>query len=164
VAGTEPSATATDQATVDPGPRSHNGRIIGGGGGKAKSDRTDSGTGDQRDDAPAVAEPGDPDLPEPPTADGDDRDGIGDESAAAIHRDSRRLDQIPEEVTVLLPVARVARQRLIDSNQTVNRDTLAAQLRQDGHTVGNARAGVLLNLLKREPPGGSNGGRPRAAH
>jgi hypothetical protein len=164
-ADTEPRATPAQQTTVDPPANRDDGRITGASGsgrdgGDAVSDRTNNSSRARPGDARAVAEGGERDFADPPTNDGDSRDGTGDgaDSAATTRGGRRQLEHIPEEVTVLLPAARIARRRLIGRNQTVNRDTLAAQLRQDGHTVGNARAGVLLNLLKREPSGGSDGG------
>ncbi len=48
------------------------------------------------------------------------------------------------------PAARAARDRVLDRGSVLTRDTLASQLRRDGHPVRNARVSQLLAALKRE--------------
>jgi hypothetical protein len=55
--------------------------------------------------------------------------------------------------SALLAAARTARDRLLDRGDPLTRDTLAAQLRRDGHSMRNARVSQLLIALKREPLG-----------
>lgn len=55
--------------------------------------------------------------------------------------------------SALLAAARTARDRLLDRGDPLTRDTLAAQLRRDGHSMRNARVSQLLIALKCEPLG-----------
>jgi hypothetical protein len=54
------------------------------------------------------------------------------------------------DVAHLIPAARAARNALAASGQTVSRDRLADRMRDDGHGVSNARASLLLKILKAE--------------
>jgi hypothetical protein len=56
-------------------------------------------------------------------------------------------------ISALLAAARTARDRLLDRGDLLTRDTLAAQLRRDGHPMRNARVSQLLVALKRESLG-----------
>ena len=56
------------------------------------------------------------------------------------------------DIAALLPAARAARDRVLGRGGVLTRDTLAAQLRRDGHPVRNARVSQLLTTLKRESP------------
>jgi len=56
------------------------------------------------------------------------------------------------DLAALLPAACAARDRVLDRGDQLTRDTLAAQLRRDGHPMRNARVSQLLTALKREPP------------
>jgi hypothetical protein len=56
----------------------------------------------------------------------------------------------PSDVAGLLPAARVARDRLLDQGEALTRDTLAVQLRHDGHPVRNAKVSRLLIALRQE--------------
>jgi hypothetical protein len=56
------------------------------------------------------------------------------------------------DIAALLPAARAARDRVLDRGSVLTRDTLAAQLRRDGHPVRTARVSQLLTTLKRESP------------
>ena len=61
-----------------------------------------------------------------------------------------RTSEIDADLTALLPAARTARDTLHRDGRTLTRDSLAAQLRHDGHTIRTSRASALLNLIKRE--------------
>lgn len=50
----------------------------------------------------------------------------------------------------LLPASRAALDRLLERGDPLTRDSLAAQLRHDGHPVRNARVSSLLTALRRE--------------
>lgn len=54
------------------------------------------------------------------------------------------------EIAALLPAARAARDGVLNRGSVLTRDTLAAQLRRDGHPVRNARVSQLLSTLKHE--------------
>jgi hypothetical protein len=54
------------------------------------------------------------------------------------------------DVAALLPVARAARDGLLGRGEPLTRDTLAAQLRRDGHPMRNARVSRLLGMLRAE--------------
>jgi hypothetical protein len=56
------------------------------------------------------------------------------------------------DIADLLPAARAARDRLLDRGDALTRDSLAAELRRDGHPARNARISRLLATLKRESP------------
>jgi len=56
------------------------------------------------------------------------------------------------DVAALLPAARAARDRVLNRGSVLTRDTLAAQLRRDGHPMRNARVSQQLTTLKRESP------------
>jgi hypothetical protein len=70
------------------------------------------------------------------------------------------------DIAALLPAARAARDRVLNRGGVLTRDTLAAQLRRDGHAVRNARVSRLLTALKRESregPAGHVGEEPPGA-
>jgi hypothetical protein len=54
------------------------------------------------------------------------------------------------DVAALLPVARAARDHLSEMGAVLTCDSLAAQLRRDGHAMRNARVSQLLTALKHE--------------
>ncbi len=54
------------------------------------------------------------------------------------------------DIAALLPAARAARDRLVGRGDALTRDTLAAELRRNGHPVRNARLSPLLVALKKE--------------
>jgi len=56
----------------------------------------------------------------------------------------------PPGVASLLPAARAARDRLAVRGDALTRDTLAAQLRRDGHAVRNTKVSQLLVELRKE--------------
>jgi hypothetical protein len=53
-------------------------------------------------------------------------------------------------VASLIPAARAARDALAASGHSLSRDRLADRMRDDGHGVSNARASLLLKILKAE--------------
>ena len=80
-------------------------------------------------------------------------DGSADIRAAAPNADnaaSTRRVEI-DAVVDLLPAARAAHAALTASGQALSRDALAGRLRQDGHTVSNARLSLLLKALRTQP-------------
>jgi hypothetical protein len=54
-------------------------------------------------------------------------------------------------VVDLIPAAWAARAALTASGRTLSRDALADRMRDDGHGVSNARASLLLKILRSEP-------------
>lgn len=66
--------------------------------------------------------------------------------------DEDRDDGIDPELAALLPAARAARDALQRSGRGLTRDSLAAQLRRDGHTIRTSRVSALLNLLRNDGP------------
>src|SRR6266545_4187890 len=60
----------------------------------------------------------------------------------------------------LLPAARAARDELHRQGRSLTRDSLAARLRRDGHTIRTSRVSELLTLLKNDAPAAANGRRP----
>jgi hypothetical protein len=63
-------------------------------------------------------------------------------------------------VAHLIPAARAARAALADDGRRLSRDALADAMRDDGHSVSNERASLLVKILKAEqdvtplaPPG-----------
>ncbi|MEN3611372.1 DUF2637 domain-containing protein [Plantactinospora sp. ZYX-F-223] len=69
----------------------------------------------------------------------------------------RSTDRLDSTVTVevrsvahLIPAARAARAALTKSGRSLSRDALADVMRDDGHGVSNARASLLLKVLKAE--------------
>jgi len=69
------------------------------------------------------------------------------------------VDADPDLVT-LLPAARAAREELHRQGRSLTRDSLAARLRRDGHTIRTSRVSELLTLLKNDAPAAANGRRP----
>ncbi len=67
-------------------------------------------------------------------------------------------DADPDLVT-LLPAARAARDELHRQGRSLTRDSLAARLRRDGHTIRTSRVSELLTLLKNDAPAAANGRR-----
>jgi Protein of unknown function (DUF2637) len=86
-------------------------------------------------------------LPTEPPADYDD------------DPDEDRDDGIDPELAALLPAARTARDALQRAGRGLTRDSLAAQLRRDGHTIRTSRVSALLNLLRNDEPATVNGRR-----
>ncbi len=64
------------------------------------------------------------------------------------------------DLVALLPAARAARDELRRQGRSLTRDSLAAQLRRDGHTIRTSRVSELLTLLKNDTPAAMNGRRP----
>jgi hypothetical protein len=71
------------------------------------------------------------------------------------------------DVADLIPAARAARAALAASGRRLSRDALADRMRDDGHAVSNARACLLVKILKAEdtvttlgPPEATGGGEP----
>jgi Protein of unknown function (DUF2637) len=62
----------------------------------------------------------------------------------------RKAQVDTREVAHLIPVARAARAGLASDGRSLSRDNLADRMRDDGHGVSNARAGVLVRLLRAE--------------
>ena len=65
---------------------------------------------------------------------------------------SRRSQAVPD-VTDLLPLASAAAGRLEERGEDLTRVALAAQLRADGHQVGNAKLGALLTHIRKDQNG-----------
>nr|WP_221375104.1 DUF2637 domain-containing protein [Actinoplanes polyasparticus] len=68
-------------------------------------------------------------------------------------------------VSHLISAARAARVTLASDGRSLSRDNLADAMRDDGHGISNARASLLLKVLKAEQdviPIGPSSGRPRA--
>jgi hypothetical protein len=53
-------------------------------------------------------------------------------------------------VADLIPAARAARAALAATGRGLSRDALAKRMRDDGHGVSNARASLLVKILKAE--------------
>jgi hypothetical protein len=90
-------------------------------------------------------------APSPPTA----------EPPADAHEDPdevRDADTDPD-LAALLPAARAARDTLHRNGRSLTRDSLATQLRRDGHTIRTSRVSALLNLIKNDEPAPINGRR-----
>jgi hypothetical protein len=104
--------------------------------GQRTDDRTPSAT------SPADR-PADPTTGQPATQ----RDGApartGDPGDRATPGDIRT-------VAHLIPAARAARATLGSDGRSLSRDNLATAMRDDGHSVSNARASLLLKILKAE--------------
>ncbi len=64
------------------------------------------------------------------------------------------------DLVALLPAARAARDDLVRQGRSLTRDSLARQLRRDGHTIRTSRVSELLTLLKNDTPAAANGRRP----
>jgi len=71
------------------------------------------------------------------------RDDAGPASGGAAPLDIRA-------VADLLPAARSARVALAASGRALSREALADRMRDDGHAVSNARASLLLKILRAE--------------
>jgi hypothetical protein len=67
---------------------------------------------------------------------------------------------IAPDLAALLPAARVVRDELRRRGRSLTRASLAAGLRNDGHTIGTDRVSALLSLLKNATPKAVNGRRP----
>jgi hypothetical protein len=61
------------------------------------------------------------------------------------------------DLVALLPAARAARDELGRHGRSLTRDSLAAQLRRDGHTIRTSRVSELLTLLRNDTPATANG-------
>jgi hypothetical protein len=91
-----------------------------------------------------------------PAADvgGDDHgmagDGPGTITAAVAGTAAHAGTGADPETGTLLPAARAARDRVLGRGDSLTRDSLAAELRRDGHPVRNARISQLLTALKLE--------------
>ncbi|MGH3713433.1 MAG: DUF2637 domain-containing protein [Micromonosporaceae bacterium] len=58
-----------------------------------------------------------------------------------------------DDPAALLPAARHARDAILSAGERVTRDRLAAQLRNDGHEIRNARVSILHRILRQEAAG-----------
>jgi hypothetical protein len=98
-----------------------------------------------------------------PTTSGDDHRTNRDATPVTDHRPSPNPETdrvantatatVPSTgITALLPAGRAARDELNRHGRPLTRDTLADQLRRDGHPIRNARVSVLLALLRTEQP------------
>jgi hypothetical protein len=125
VPGTVPGTVRTDQRTVPDGPS-----VPGTVPGTVPDNRPPSGT------AEAPAAPARPPLVQPRV---DGAGPVGGVAPLALR-----------DVADLLPAARQARAALAASGRGLSRDTLADRMREDGFAVSNARAGLLLRVLKGE--------------
>ncbi|WP_130340390.1 DUF2637 domain-containing protein [Micromonospora kangleipakensis] len=74
----------------------------------------------------------------------------GDRNSSAASLSPRRTAPPDATMDDLLPVARAARKALECEGLPLTRDTLADQLRRDGHAVRNARISALLALLRQD--------------
>jgi hypothetical protein len=123
--------------------------------------------------APANAAPHHPapdgPAPDEPAADlPADHDHNGHQPSAPLTRRSPHHDpattpapvNTDPDLLALLPAARVARDQLHHQGHSLTRDSLARQLRRDGHTIRTSRVSALLNLLKNETPAATNGYQP----
>ncbi|MFC4906609.1 hypothetical protein [Actinomadura gamaensis] len=72
-------------------------------------------------------------------------------SGGRSRRSSRTSAPAPVDVTNLIPLGQQIAAELAARGEPLTRDSLAAQLRQAGHTAGNARVGALLTHLKSNP-------------
>ncbi|WP_344133044.1 DUF2637 domain-containing protein [Luedemannella flava] len=57
---------------------------------------------------------------------------------------------VDPEIAALLPAARAARAALQREGRSLTRDSLAAQLRQNGHTIRTSRVSAVLNHLRND--------------
>ncbi|QKW35006.1 DUF2637 domain-containing protein [Actinomadura sp. NAK00032] len=76
--------------------------------------------------------------------------GRGQGRSAARSRTGRAAASVPD-VDELMPTGRRIAAELAAAGEPLTRNTLAARLREAGHTAGNARVGALLARLKTEP-------------
>jgi hypothetical protein len=124
-----------------------------------KPHRAAAGSADHEDDSPAANSRPGPDAIDLPA---DDFDRANRNDDHDDHDDTRNGEgpddgqSLPDDVAILLPAARAARNTLIQQHRPVSRDSLAAQMRKNGHAIGSSRTTALLNLLKREPASSSN--------
>jgi hypothetical protein len=137
--------------------------------------RTDPGTVPTvRTSSRTIARPG-TDEARPSTITAQLVPGPGGDRAAseAVTRDS--VPQEVREVAHLIPAARAAHDALTATGRRLSRDALADRMREDGHGVSNARASLLMKILKAEdaitplgytpsaPPGREAGDFPQVA-
>jgi hypothetical protein len=101
--------------------------------------------------APPVPAPGSPPTAEPPADKHEDPDEV------------RDADTDPD-LAALLPAARAARDTLHRNGRSLTRDSLATQLRRDGHTIRTSRVSALLNLIKNDEPAPINGRRVQSSN
>jgi hypothetical protein len=73
--------------------------------------------------------------------------------------DEDRDSDADPELAVLLPAARAARGALRRNGRGLTRDSLAAQLRRDGHTIRTGPVSALVNLLRNDELATVNGRR-----
>jgi hypothetical protein len=124
VPGTVPETIRPDQRTVPDGPivpRTVPGTV--------RDNRPPSGTADTSaaSGCPPAARPG--------------TDGAGPAGGAVL---------AVREVADLLSAARQARAALAAGGRSLSRDRLADRMREDGYAISNARAGLLLKVLRAE--------------
>lgn len=78
-------------------------------------------------------------------------------STLGAKKPKEERDELDPELAALLPAARDARNALRHQRLGLTRDSLAAQLRRDGHTIRTSRVSALLNLLRQDEPATVNG-------
>jgi hypothetical protein len=100
--------------------------------------------GGRDDAAPSATVPADP--PADPTADTPTPPATGDTG----HPGGPVAPADVRTVAHLIPAARAARAALAETGLSLSRDHLADAMRDDGHAVSNARASLLLKIIKAE--------------
>jgi hypothetical protein len=101
--------------------------------------------GERIEDTHAEADPG--------------REGCEDHFDSDTDAELDESAELAADLMPLLPVARTARDELVDEGQTVTRDALAQRMRHNGHSIRNNRVSELLAALRQEALS-MNGHRP----
>jgi hypothetical protein len=119
----------------------------------------------------STAVPADGHRPRRDLSDGDDHDPFVDPtvdqrgprpessgpSGTGFASESVAGDADGADVAALLPAAREARDMVVGGGRALTRDTLAEQLRKNGHPMRNARVSLLLTTLRAERGSDSGG-------
>jgi hypothetical protein len=111
--------------------------------------------------SPPLSEPAAPPvtpLPSPPVSESEPSPLDPPADDPADPEEAREADTDPD-LAALMPAARAARDTLNRNGRSLTRDSLAAQLRRDGHTIRTSRVSALLNLIKNDEPAPVNGRR-----
>jgi hypothetical protein len=91
--------------------------------------------------------------PAPPLPLGPDhRDDEAHEDRWESHDGGVDIAGIANDLVPLLPAARTARDQLLHDGRPVSRDTLATQLRRNGHAIRTSRVSELLHAVRPDPP------------
>jgi hypothetical protein len=90
-------------------------------------------------------------APSPPP-DPDRRDDEDQEDQWDSYDGDMNVDSIANDLVPLLPAARAARDQLLHEGRPVSRDTLATELRRNGHPIRTSRVSELLHAVRRDPP------------